>query len=55
MPYKMSDESETAFLMLGDSVKFQNGFGAWQNMTYICKFESATESVDEVVVSAGRL
>lgn len=40
---------------IGDSIQFQNGMGAWQNYSYQCDYDPATESVLNVIASPGRL
>jgi hypothetical protein len=40
---------------VGDRVKFQNEFGAWQNMMYECDFHTRTKQVLAVRVAPGRL
>ena len=35
----------------GDSVRFQNGFGAWQNMAYWCKYNPATGGAELTVLN----
>ena len=39
-----------ALLYKGDRLQFQNGFGAWQRMTYSCIFNPIDEHVIEVAV-----
>jgi hypothetical protein len=33
---------------IGDKVKFQNGYGAWQRVTYECDFDPTGESVLDI-------
>lgn len=40
---------------IGDKVKFQNGFGAWQNMIYECDYDPGKEQVLDVRIREGRL
>lgn len=40
---------------IGDKIRFQNGFGAWQNVVYECDFEPNTKSIIDVRAAAGRL
>ena len=35
---------------VGDKVRFQNGFGAWQRMRYTCVYDPLNNSVVEVEV-----
>lgn len=39
----------------GDKVKFQNGFGAWSNMVYVCTFDLSQRKIVDVNVFKGRL
>lgn len=41
--------------VIGDRVKFQNGFGAWAPMIYECDIDPASERILDVRVSQGRL
>ncbi|WP_422460211.1 hypothetical protein [Endozoicomonas sp. ALB115] len=40
---------------VGDQIKFQNGFGAWQNYRYACYFDTISREVLNVEVFSGRL
>jgi hypothetical protein len=40
---------------LGDKIKFQNGFGAWQIMTYECVFDPTTKIVLNVRAYPGQV
>jgi hypothetical protein len=42
---KCHDASTGAVLLIGDKVKFQNGFGAWQWMRYSCIWDPAARRV----------
>ncbi len=53
--YKWKSKKNGVISYVGDSVKFQNGFGAWQNMIYSCDFDTATEQVLAVKLSPGKL
>ncbi|MFC3694900.1 hypothetical protein [Chenggangzhangella methanolivorans] len=39
----------------GGAIKFQNGFGAWQNMVYECDFDIRRDQPIDVRAEAGRL
>ena len=39
----------------GGAIKFQNGFGAWQNMVYECDFDIRRDQPVDVRAEAGRL
>ena len=40
---------------IGDKIKFQNGFGAWQNMTYECDFDPVNNQILDIRVRGGLL
>lgn len=40
---------------IGDKIKFQNGFGAWQQYTYECDFDPETNLVMDVRAAPGRI
>jgi len=40
---------------IGDKIKFQNGFGAWQPMIYSCTFDGSSNTVISVNAFEGRL
>lgn len=44
-----------ALTYIGDQIKFQNGFGAWQHHVYECDYDPATETVIAVRAQPGRL
>ena len=54
-PVSFSKTKPTDMILLGDKVKFQNGFGAWQPMTYACVYDTVAEAVIEAIVEEGRL
>jgi hypothetical protein len=39
------DQTKGTLTYVGDDLKFQNGFGAWAQMTYSCIFDPATKTV----------
>lgn len=47
-----SYEEDTAHIIVysGDSLRLQNGFGAWSNYSYACEFDTRTKQVLDVVV-----
>lgn len=53
--YRWSNQGKRAITYIGDKIKYQNGFGAWQYYTYECDFDIHNETVMEVRVSPGRL
>ncbi len=40
---------------IGDKIKFQNGFGAWQNSVYECDFDPTSKQVLDIRAKPGRL
>lgn len=53
--YRWKDAENGIVTVIGDKIKFQNGFGAWSNMIYECDVNPATEAVLDVRVSDGRI
>ena len=53
--YSVDLEQENTLTMFGDSIEFQNGFGAWQRAAYVCVYNYATGEVLTVSGQAGRL
>lgn len=53
--FVVSDENRSVITYFGDSVKLQNGFGAWQNMIFMCIYDAESDSVVDVAVEPGRL
>ena len=53
--YRWRNISEGTVTLLGDKIKFQNGFGAWQHHTYECDVDPAVESILDVRAGPGRL
>jgi hypothetical protein len=53
--YRWASKSDGIVTVLGDKIKFQNGFGAWMWMTYECDVIPGSESVVDVRVREGRL
>ncbi|WP_186415377.1 hypothetical protein [Pannonibacter sp. P2PFMT1] len=53
--YRWHNAKEQQVTFIGDKVKFQNGFGAWQNMIYSCDYDTKTKTVLGGRVEAGRL
>lgn len=53
--YRWKDKKAGVVTHIGDKVRFQNVFGAWQNMVYECDFDPASKRVLDVRVRAGRL
>ncbi len=53
--YRWKDIENGIVTVIGDKIKFQNGFGAWSPMIYQCDVDPVTKTVLDVRVSAGRL
>lgn len=53
--FKWKNKSAGVLTYLGDGVKFQNGFGAWQNMIYQCDYDPASGQATNIKVYPGRL
>ena len=53
--YRFSPLGDGIVVYVGDTARFQNGFGAWQNMVYECTFDPATEQVLDATAQPGRL
>ena len=49
--FRWDDRQAGTVLYGGDSVRFQNAFGAWQNMTYWCKYDPATDTGELTVIN----
>jgi hypothetical protein len=53
--FRWADREAGVLTFLGDRIRFQNGFGAWQNMAYECDWDPMSETVLAVRVRPGRL
>lgn len=53
--FRWKDKSKGYITYIGDKVKFQNGFGAWQNYVYECDLDPETNTVLDVRARPGRL
>ena len=53
--YRWSDKDRGVVTYIGDEIRFQNGFGAWQNYVYECDYNPSTESVEDVRAAPGRM
>ena len=53
--YRWKDKEAGIVDFIGDKLKMQNGFGAWQNVVYVCTFSTNPEMVLEVSAEPGRL
>ena len=39
-----ADQAAGTYLLLGNAIKMQNGFGAWRNMSYRCVFDPSSQT-----------
>lgn len=53
--FKWKDKKEHVLTYIGDKVKFQNGFGAWQYFSYECDFNTRAGQVVDARAYPGRL
>lgn len=53
--FAWKDKDAGIIVFLGDKVKFQNGFGAWQQVTYHCDYNTLTGEALDVRLYEGRL
>lgn len=53
--FAWNDREKGIVAYWGDSIKFQNGFGAWQQHQYRCIYDTINEKVIEVTASPGSL
>ena len=53
--YRLKAKDGGVVTFIGDKIKFQNGFGAWQNMIYECDLDTKTDNVLDVRASPGRI
>ena len=44
------DKPNGVLAFRGDKIKFQNGFGAWQHMTYWCVYDPDTKSANLISI-----
>ena len=52
--FRWHDRDRGSLTYIGDKARFQNGFGAWQNVIYECDYDPATEQVLDFRVRPGR-
>lgn len=53
--YRWKDKANGVITFIGDKIKLQNGFGAWQNYVYECDFDPLSKSVIDVRTEPGRI
>lgn len=54
-PRHLKSDKPNTRVFVGDSLKLQNGFGAWQNVIYYCEIHMPTKQITDVIVKPGRL
>lgn len=52
--YRWKDQRNGVVTYSGNSIKMQNGYGAWQAHRYACDFDTVNEQVVDVRVRPGR-
>lgn len=50
-----ADKARTDVTFAGDAVSFQNGFGAYEHMVYLCTVDTATAALKGLEIAPGRL
>ena len=50
-----ADKKAGVVNFFGDQIQFQNGFGNWMRMTYMCTYDPAKKAVTDVQMQPGRL
>lgn len=53
--YGWADEAKGTLRYAGDKARFQNGFGAWVNVFYLCDFDPENKVVIRTEANRGRL
>ncbi len=53
--FRWKDKQNAVITYIGDRIKFQNGFGAWQFHIYECDFDTENDKVVGVRAQPGRL
>lgn len=46
---------QNRIMYFGDGVEFQNGFGAYQRMSYGCEYDPATDTATDIIMEKGPL
>jgi hypothetical protein len=49
------NEKKGVVSFIGDSISFQNGFGAWSNMIYFCDYSTLENAIVGISIDEGRL
>jgi|GEM_PF-504591 len=53
--FRWLDKNKSTLSYFGDKIKFQNGFGAWQNMIYQIDYDPINKRLLNATVKPGRL
>lgn len=53
--YRVSRDDGVVIMYFGDALKFQNGFGSWSNILYMCQYDTARDAVVDYMAEDGRL
>lgn len=53
--FRWKNQKKGIVTYIGDEIKMQNGFGAWQKQIYSCDFDPSTDLVLDANVEAGRI
>lgn len=53
--YSVSRDDGVVIMYFGDALKFQNGFGAWSNILYMCQYDTTRDAVVDYMAEEGRL
>lgn len=53
--FRWKDKDRGYMTFIGDKIRFQNGFGAWQNYIYECDLDTEHDRVIDVRARPGRL
>lgn len=53
--FRWRDEKAGVMTYYGDRLRFQNGFGAWANMSYSCDYDTERDVAVQIRVEEGRL
>lgn len=53
--YRWKDIDKGVITHVGDKIKFQNGFGAWENYIYECDYDPINKTVLDVRAKPGKL
>ena len=53
--FRWGNKQKYTITYIGDTIQFQNKYGAWENKIYFCEYDPFTESVVSVKMRNGRL